>query len=116
MSNASSHPNVPRGQSQFPYAQFFPAIDLLADLQLPKSKQPWIGRVPHEVEEREYVSYLGCNVLQTPPLIPTTTDVLTRMGVDVTAVGGPANCCSNFAKTTQSGLLLKNNSKRSLAS
>ncbi|MBI3089587.1 MAG: (Fe-S)-binding protein [Candidatus Tectomicrobia bacterium] len=93
MSEPAQQPENMQPQSQFPYRQFFRTIDLLADLQAPKQERPWLDRVPEEVEEKEYLLYLGCNVLRTPALIQTAAAVLTRMGVDFAAVGGPANCC-----------------------
>jgi Fe-S oxidoreductase len=91
MSNPKPQP--PTEKPKFSYGKYFRTINLLADLQAPKAEQPWITHVPPEVEDREYVLYLGCNVLRTPALIQTVTDVLKRMKVDVAPVGGTANCC-----------------------
>lgn len=79
--------------SGFPFGQYFGDIGILADLQLQDRPRPFADRPPRDVEPRDLLLYLGCNILRTAHLAVTIVEVLRAMGFELNAVGGPAYCC-----------------------
>jgi Fe-S oxidoreductase len=77
----------------FSYADYFGQISLLGDLLLDGRERPWLTTIPPEVEHKQYVVWLGCNVLRTVHIVETLNDILRHLGVDYVMLGGPANCC-----------------------
>jgi len=77
----------------FSYADYFGQISLLGDLLLDGSERPWLSTVPAEPERKQYVVWLGCNVLRTVHIVETLNDILQHLGFDYVMLGGPANCC-----------------------
>lgn len=79
--------------AKFPFAKYFGEIRLLADLQFRDGDKPLWDRPPTDVEPKDLLLYLGCNILRTAHLASTVITVLRAMGFDFNAVGGPAYCC-----------------------
>lgn len=78
----------------FPQGRYSP-MNVLSSLFLRPEERFWVERLEGEPEPREYVLYIGCNVLQTPFLLWTCVDVLRKMGIDFVAVGGGHLCCGS---------------------
>jgi Fe-S oxidoreductase len=49
--------------------------------------------MPAQPEHKQYVVWLGCNVLRTVHIIETLDDILRHIGLDYVMLGGAANCC-----------------------
>ncbi len=77
----------------FSYADYFGQISLLGDLLLDGRERPWLSTIPAEPERKQYVVWLGCNVLRTVHIVETLNDILRQLGFDYVMLGGPANCC-----------------------
>ena len=77
----------------FSYADYFGQISLLGDLLLDGAERPWLSTIPAQPQQRQYVVWLGCNVLRTVHIVETLDDILRRLGFDYVMLGGPANCC-----------------------
>lgn len=77
----------------FSYADYFGQISLLGDLLLDGPERPWLSTIPAQVERKQYVVWLGCNVLRTVHIVETLNDILRHLGFDHVMLGGPANCC-----------------------
>jgi Fe-S oxidoreductase len=77
----------------FSYADYFGQISLLGDLLLDAGERPWLSTIPAEPERKQYVVWLGCNVLRTVHIVETLNDILRHLGFDYVMLGGPANCC-----------------------
>ena len=77
----------------FSYADYFGQISLLGDLLLDGPERPWLSTIPAEAEHKQYVVWLGCNVLRTVHIVETLNDILRHLGFDYVMLGGPANCC-----------------------
>jgi Fe-S oxidoreductase len=80
-------------QGEFDYAEYFGQISVLGDLLRDRPDRPWLTTMPSEPEQRQYVVWLGCNVLRTVHIVETLDDILQHIGVDYVMLGGPANCC-----------------------
>jgi Fe-S oxidoreductase len=77
----------------FPFAKYFGEMNLLSALQVSDEEKLFFDHVPRDPAAKEFVLYLGCNVLRTAHLAQTAITVLRAMGFDFSAVGGPAYCC-----------------------
>jgi hypothetical protein len=77
----------------FSYADYFGQISLLGDLLLDGRERPWLSTIPAAPERKQYVVWLGCNVLRTVHIVETLDDILRHLGFDYVMLGGPANCC-----------------------
>ena len=77
----------------FSYADYFGQISLLGDLLLDGAERPWLSAIPTQPERKQYVVWLGCNVLRTVHIVETLNDILRHVGFDYVMLGGPANCC-----------------------
>ena len=77
----------------FDYADYFGQISVLGDLLRDRLERAWLTSMPAEPEPRQYVVWLGCNVLRTVHIVETLDDILKHLGVDYVMLGGPANCC-----------------------
>jgi Fe-S oxidoreductase len=77
----------------FSYADYFGQISLLGDLLLDGRERPWLTAIPAEPERKQFVVWLGCNVLRTVHIVETLDDILRHIGTDYVMLGGPANCC-----------------------
>lgn len=77
----------------FSYADYFGQISLLGDLLLDGRERPWLTAIPEDPERKQFVVWLGCNVLRTVHIVETLNDILQHIGVDYVMLGGPANCC-----------------------
>jgi len=78
----------------YPQGRYSP-MNILSSLFLKPEEKFWIEKLDRDPEPREYVLYIGCNVLQTPFLLWTCVDVLKKMGIDFVAVGGGHLCCGS---------------------
>jgi hypothetical protein len=77
----------------FNYAEYFGQISLLGDLLLDGRERPWLTTIPEDPGRKQYVVWLGCNVLRTVHIVETLNDILQHIGLDYVLLGGPANCC-----------------------
>jgi Fe-S oxidoreductase len=77
----------------FNYADYFSQISVLGDLLLDGRERPWLSTIPADAERKQYVVWLGCNVLRTVHIVETLNDVMRHVGFDYVMLGGPANCC-----------------------
>jgi Fe-S oxidoreductase len=77
----------------FSYADYFGQISLLGDLLLDGAERPWLTSIPEQPDRKQYVVWLGCNVLRTVHIVETLNDILRHIGLDYVMLGGPANCC-----------------------
>ena len=77
----------------FSYADYFGQVSLLGDLLLDGGERPWLTTIPDQPERKQYVVWLGCNVLRTVHIVETLNDILRHLGFDYVMLGGPANCC-----------------------
>ena len=78
---------------KFDYGKYFGEIQPLADALREGEARCWEDTVPRNPGAAEYVLYLGCNVLRTVNLAEAAVEILKSLGLDFTALGGPANCC-----------------------
>jgi Fe-S oxidoreductase len=78
---------------EFDYADYFAQISVLGDLLRDRSERAWLTSMPAEPERKQFVVWLGCNVLRTVHIVETLDDILRHIGVDYVMLGGPANCC-----------------------
>ena len=79
--------------SGFDYGKYYQGILPLADALREGEERCWSDGTERGKTEREYVFYLGCNVLRTVNLAETIVAILNAMGIDFVTLGGPANCC-----------------------
>jgi cysteine-rich protein len=79
--------------TEFSYADYFAQISLLGDLLLDGPERPWLTAIPQDPERKQYVVWLGCNVLRTVHIVETLDDILRHIGLDYVMLGGAANCC-----------------------
>lgn len=79
--------------SGFDYGAYFGPIEPLADATRSTDERVWGNGTEKDKAGHDYVLYLGCNVLRTVALAETITAILTEMGVDFVALGGPSTCC-----------------------
>ncbi len=79
--------------SDFDYDKYFGVIPPLADALREGEERCWSDGTERDKPHRDYVLYLGCNVLRTVNLAETIIAILKAMKVDFTALGGPATCC-----------------------
>ena len=77
----------------FSYGEYFGQISILGDLLLDGRERPWLTAMPAQPERKQYVVWLGCNVLRTVHIIETLDDILHHIGLDYVMLGGAANCC-----------------------
>lgn len=84
--------------SKFDYGAYFSPIEPLADATRTGDERVWGNGTEKGKSVHDYVLYLGCNVLRTVALAETITAILTEMGVDFVALGGPAACCGIIHK------------------
>ena len=77
----------------FDYADYFAQISVLGDLLRDRSDRAWLTSMPRDAVRKQFVVWLGCNVLRTVHIVETLDDILSHMGVDYVMLGGPANCC-----------------------
>ena len=77
----------------FDYAEYFAQISVLGDLLRDGSERSWLTTIPADPERKQFVVWLGCNVLRTVHIVETLDDILRHIGVDYVMLGGPANCC-----------------------
>jgi hypothetical protein len=84
---------VSTAAAPFSYADYFGQISVLGDLLLDGPSRPWLTSIPDEPERKQYVVWLGCNVLRTVHIVETLNDILQHVGLDYVMLGGPANCC-----------------------
>ena len=78
---------------KFDYASYFGPIEPLADATRADETRCWGAGAEKNKATHDYVLYLGCNVLRTVALAETITAILTEMGIDFVALGGPSTCC-----------------------
>jgi Fe-S oxidoreductase len=79
--------------SDFDYADYFAQISVLGDLLRDRPERAWLTTMPRDPEPKQYVVWLGCNVLRTVHIVETLDDILKQIGVDYVMLGGAANCC-----------------------
>ena len=102
----------------FDFQKYFGEIIPRADAARENEERPWQMAVPRNPEPREFVLYLGCNVLRTVNLAESAIELLRYLGVDFAAVGGPANCCGIIHQNNgaaETGDKLRHNSLGNLA-
>jgi Fe-S oxidoreductase len=85
--------------SGFDYGAYFSPIEPLADATRDSDDRIWGNGTEKDKTAHDYVLYLGCNVLRTVALAETITAILTEMGVDFVALGGPSTCCGIIHKS-----------------
>lgn len=73
----------------------FGAAKVISSLFLKPEDCIWLDENSVEPEQRDYVLYLGCNVLQTPYMMWTCVDILKKMGLEFAIVGGTSTCCGS---------------------
>lgn len=83
---------------KFDYGAYFSPIEPLADATRTAEQRVWGNGTEQNKAARDYVLYLGCNVLRTVALAEIITAILTEMGVDFVALGGPSTCCGIIHK------------------
>ena len=79
--------------SGFDYADYFGTIATLGDLLRDRPERSWLTAVPANPERKQFVVWLGCNILRTVHLVETLDDILAHLGVDYVMLGGPSSCC-----------------------
>lgn len=84
--------------SNYDYGAYFGPIEPLADATRSGQERVWGNGTEKDKTQHDYVLYLGCNVLRTVALAETITAILTEMGVDFVALGGPSTCCGIIHK------------------
>ncbi|MCZ6647325.1 MAG: heterodisulfide reductase-related iron-sulfur binding cluster [SAR324 cluster bacterium] len=89
--------------AKFDFQKYFGEIAPLADAARENEQRPWTMAVPRDPEHHDLVLYLGCNVLRTVNLAESVVEILRYLGVDFTAVGGPANCCGIIHENNGAG-------------
>jgi Fe-S oxidoreductase len=77
----------------FDYADYFAQISVLGDLLRDRPERVWLTTMPADPEPKQFVVWLGCNVLRTVHIVETLDDILRHIGVEYVMLGGPANCC-----------------------
>lgn len=82
----------------YDYGAYFGPIEPLADATRGTDARVWGNGTEKDKAGHDYVLYLGCNVLRTVALAETITAILTEMGVDFVALGGPSTCCGIIHK------------------
>lgn len=85
--------NEPRKRSGFNYARYFGDITVLNNLQMRPEDREWLTKPPRDPRPVDTILYLGCNVLRTPHLVRTVTDIFRLLDVDFALVGGTTYCC-----------------------
>ncbi|MHB8566747.1 MAG: heterodisulfide reductase-related iron-sulfur binding cluster [Nitrososphaerales archaeon] len=73
----------------------YSATNVISSLFLKPDDKFWIDDPAIEPEQKDYVLYIGCNVLQTPFLLLNCVNVLKKMGIDIAVVGGTNLCCGS---------------------
>ncbi|HLZ26271.1 MAG TPA: hypothetical protein VKV73_03025 [Chloroflexota bacterium] len=53
----------------FSYADYFGQLSLLGDLRLDGREQPRLSTILAQAERKQYVVWLGCNVLRTVHIV-----------------------------------------------
>jgi len=86
--NAKVDPN------KFPQSRYSPT-NVISSLFLKPEDKFWIDDPNVETGRKEYVLYIGCNVLQTPFLLINCVNVLRKMNIDFAVVGGTNLCCGS---------------------
>ena len=84
--------------SNYDYGAYFSPIEPLADATRSAGPRVWGNGTEKDKAAHDYVLYLGCNVLRTVALAETITAILTEMGVNFVALGGPSSCCGIIHK------------------
>jgi Fe-S oxidoreductase len=82
----------------YDYGAYFGPIEPLADATRSADARVWGNGTEKDKAAHDYVLYLGCNVLRTVALAEMITAILTEMGVDFVALGGPSTCCGIIHK------------------
>ncbi len=77
----------------FDYGAFFGPILPLADALRGGDTRCWGEGAEKDKARRDYVLYLGCNVLRTVALAETIVAILNELDVDFVTLGGPSVCC-----------------------
>ncbi len=77
----------------FDYADYFAQISVLGDLLRDRPERAWLTTIPRDPEPKQFVIWLGCNVLRTVHIVETLDDILRHIGLDYVMLGGAANCC-----------------------
>lgn len=80
--------------TKFPQSRYS-ATKVISSLFLKPSNTFWIDDPHSETWQKDYVLYIGCNVLQTPFLLSNCVNVLKKMGIDFAVVGGTNLCCGS---------------------
>lgn len=89
----TQEPKTGAAARPFDYAGYFGQINVLGDLLRDGVERPWLTSMPESPERKQFVVWLGCNVLRTVHLVETLDDVLKHLGVDYVMLGGPSACC-----------------------
>lgn len=84
--------------AKYDYGAYFGPIEPLADATRSSDARVWGNGTEKDKHAHDYVLYLGCNVLRTVALAETITAILTEMGIDFVALGGPSTCCGIIHK------------------
>lgn len=84
--------------AKYDYGAYFGPIEPLADATRSTDERVWRNGTEKDKAAHDYVLYLGCNVLRTVALAETITAILTEMGIDFVALGGPSTCCGIIHK------------------
>jgi len=83
----------------YPQGRYSP-MNVISSLFLRPEEKFWIEKLNNDPEPKDYVLYIGCNVLQTPFLLWTCVDILRKMCLDFVVVGGGHLCCGKpFIRT-----------------
>ena len=80
--------------AKFPQSRYSPT-KVISSLFLKPSDTFWIDDPNAGTDHKDYVLYIGCNVLQTPFLLMNCVNVLGKMGIDFAVVGGTNLCCGS---------------------
>jgi Fe-S oxidoreductase len=80
-------------ETPFNYADYFGQINVLGDLLRDRPQRSWLSALPANPTPKQYVVWLGCNVLRTVHIVETLDDILAHIGADYVMLGGPASCC-----------------------
>jgi heterodisulfide reductase subunit D len=78
---------------RYAFGSYFAEINTMADLQFMPGEKPYIDRPSADIQPKDLLLYLGCNVLRTAHLARTVVRVLQAMGFEFNTAGGPAHCC-----------------------
>lgn len=97
--NAERHltfnPRPRDGLTDFPQSRYSPT-KVVSSLFLKPGERLWIEDPSVEVEQKDYVLYIGCNILQTPFLLLNCVNVLRKViGTNFAVVGGTNLCCGS---------------------